>query len=91
MKDVGADALTDGIAIAVYLESGLTPRVVEDSLAKLARSWSVKRLDASPEICEVFRRVRVPALVLYNSAKEETASAVGDLEIIRLIEATVRS
>ena len=89
--DAGATAPADGIATAVFLELGLTTRLVEDALSRLAKNWRIKRIKATPEICEVFKRVRVPALVLYNAAGEETASAVGDLEITRLVDATIRS
>lgn len=76
----------DGISTAVLLEYGKTSLAVEEALARLAVSWKIKRLPATPQTCKVFRRIRVPALVLYNNAGEETMSAIGDLDIIRLIE-----
>lgn len=81
----------DGIATAVFLEHGLVSKPLDEALTRLSHSWETRRIKATPEVCEVFKRVRVPALVLYNAAGEETASAVGDLEIIRLVEATIRS
>jgi hypothetical protein len=81
----------DGIATAVFLEHGVVSRPLDEALTRLSHSWDTRRIKATPEVCEVFKRVRVPALVLYNAAGEETASAVGDLEIIRLVEATIRS
>lgn len=81
----------DGIATAVFLEHGVVSRPLDEALTTLSHSWDTRRIKATPEVCEVFKRVRVPALVLYNAAGEETASAVGDLEIIRLVEATIRS
>jgi hypothetical protein len=76
----------DGIAVAVLLEYGKTANEVEEALCRLSPSWKVKRLKATPDTCKVFQRIRVPALVLYNKAGEETFSAIGDLEIVRLIE-----
>ena len=81
----------DGIATAVFLEHGVVSRPLDEALTRLSHTWETRRIKATPEVCEVFKRVRVPALVLYNAAGEETASAVGDLEIIRLVEATIRS
>lgn len=81
----------DGIATAVFLEHSLVSRPLDEALTRLSHSWETRRIKATPEVCEVFKRVRVPALILYNAAGEETASAVGDLEIIRLVEATIRS
>lgn len=81
----------DGIATAVFLEHGLVSKPLDEALTRLSHTWETRRIKATPEVCEVFKRVRVPALVLYNAAGEETASAVGDLEIIRLVEATIRS
>jgi hypothetical protein len=80
------ETVPDGIAVAVLLEYGKTPCEVEEALRRLSPSWKVKRLPATSETCKVFRRIRVPALVLYNKAGEETFSAVGDLEIVRLVE-----
>jgi hypothetical protein len=84
-------APADGIATAAFLENGLVSRQLEEALTRLSQTWDVRRIKATPEVCEVFKRVRVPALVLYNTAGEETASAVGDLEIVRLVDATLRS
>jgi hypothetical protein len=76
----------DGIATAILLEYGKTSLDVEDALSRLAVSWALKRVPATPETCTVLKRVRVPALIIYNNAGEETCSAIGDLEIVRLIE-----
>ena len=89
MSEPALETTPESIALAVLLEYGKTPREVEEALRRLPSSWVQQRVQATAETCSVFQRVRVPAIVLYNKAGEETFSAYGDLEIIRLIESLV--
>jgi hypothetical protein len=54
----------DGIATAVFLEHGVVSRPLDEALTRLSHSWDTRRIKATPEVCEVFKRVRVPELVL---------------------------
>lgn len=53
---------------------------------KSDRSVQLHEVPATAVTCECFQRIRVPALLLYNSDGVETAAAVGDNSIISLIE-----
>jgi hypothetical protein len=48
--------------------------------------WKLERLEANEKTCKVLKRIRVPSLMLYSAEGEEVSSAVGDNEILALIE-----
>ena len=73
---------------AVLLYTDALSAEIEAGLAALP---SVQRIRADAAVCTAFQVVRIPTLAIYNTSKEETARAFGDLGILELVRQVLSS
>lgn len=74
------------IAAAVYIYQGSIPDDVQSALGGIKNA---QRIVGDARVCRAFQTARIPTLVLYNAAGEETARASGTLHIPELIKQTM--
>lgn len=74
------------LVTAVFVSGPDTDKGLETALNELSQAIKVERLTGSPEVCDVMRLIRVPALCVYNSHGEETARAYGNKHIPELVD-----
>lgn len=74
------------IAAAAYIHQGPIP---DDVRAALGAIKNAQFIIGDARVCRAFQTARVPTLVLYNAAGEETARASGSLHIPELIKQTM--